>query len=71
MSKINVINLQKQHYNTWLKLYILYSQFYKVDLKDTNMDKTWDWLLNSNHPLQGIIAVKENIPIGFAHFRAM
>lgn len=53
----------------WRALYTGYAAFYKVPMNEGILDRTWAWLLDPAHPLEGLVAVSEGNLVGFAHFR--
>ena len=55
----------------WQALYDGYSTFYKRTLTDEVADTVWGWLNDSDHELEGLIALLDNKPVGLAHFRRM
>src|SRR5690554_5331931 len=54
----------------WRRLYAGYADFYRVEMNDSILASTWSWLLNEDHPLEGLIAVSNDVPVGLAHYRA-
>lgn len=52
----------------WRELYKGYAAFYKVPMTEDILDRTWGWLLDPAHPLEGLVAVLAGKPVGFAHF---
>lgn len=52
----------------WKKLYRAYAAFYKVPMNDDILDRTWAWLQDATHPLEGLVAQSGESIIGFAHF---
>ncbi len=52
--------LKEADFEQWLGLY-----------QETGIQTTWGWLIDSSHPLQGLVAVQEAALVGMAHFRAI
>ena len=63
--------LKEAGFEQWLGLYQVYAEHYRVALTETGIQTTWGWLIDSSHPLQGLVAVQEAALVGMAHFRAM
>jgi GNAT superfamily N-acetyltransferase len=63
--------LKEADFEQWLELYQVYAEHYRVALTETGIQTTWGWLMDSSHPLQGLVAVQEAALVGMAHFRAM
>lgn len=56
----------------WQHLYRQYADFYRVPMDDAILDRTWAWLLNPAHPVEGLVAVQANGALaGLAHYRAV
>src|SRR5690625_6559942 len=53
----------------WQQLYRGYADFYGVPMSSEILSTTWSWLLDPEHPLEGLLAVQDDQPIGLAHFR--
>ena len=68
---IFVRKLDKSDFNSWLDVYRYYAKHYQTELTDNGIATTWDWLMDTQHPLTGIVAESNNELIGLAHFRAM
>ena len=60
-------------YDHWSRLYHGYAEFYKVPMNDEILQTVWGWLHDSEHSLQGFLAVSDQtgIPSGLAHIRSM
>jgi GNAT superfamily N-acetyltransferase len=58
-------------YPAWRPLYAGYAEFYRVEQTEEMADRVWRWLHDSDHELEGLVAVDDaDTPIGLAHFRA-
>ncbi len=53
----------------WRALYKGYATFYQVPMTEDILDRTWAWLHDPAHPLEGLVAVSDGDLVGFAHFR--
>ena len=71
MSKLEMCNIQKKHYEVWIELYHKYAEYYQVDIPKDNFDLTWKWLTSENYPFWGILADVDSKIVGFAHFRSL
>ena len=68
---IFVRKLDKSDFNSWLDVYRYYAKNCQTELTDNGIATTWDWLMDTQHPLTGIVAESNGELIGLAHFRAM
>ena len=71
MSKLEMYDIQKKHYEVWIELYHKYAEYYQVDIPKDNFDLTWKWLTSENYPFWGILADVDSKIVGFAHFRSL
>ena len=71
MSKLEMCDIQKKHYEVWIELYHKYAEYYQVDIPKDNFDLTWKWLTSENYPFWGILADVDSKIVGFAHFRSL
>ena len=56
---------------SWSDLYRAYADFYQSPMSDTILDRSWSWLMDPNHPVEGLVAETEDRRLlGLAHFRA-
>ncbi|WP_323009783.1 GNAT family N-acetyltransferase [Paracoccus sp. (in: a-proteobacteria)] len=54
----------------WRKLYSGYANFYSTPMADDILDRTWAWLLDPAHPLEGLIALTDGGQlVGLVHYR--
>lgn len=54
----------------WRPLYRGYATFYKREITEGILDKTWAWLHDPAHPLEGLVAVASSGElVGLAHYR--
>lgn len=55
----------------WRVLFDGYAAFYRVPMDDATADKVWQWLLDPDHVLEGLLTRNTNgDAIGLAHVRA-
>ncbi|WP_372972373.1 GNAT family N-acetyltransferase [Marinobacter sp.] len=55
----------------WRPLFDGYAEFYKTPVTDEIADQVWDWLLDPDHVLEGLIARDpDGKALGIAHVRA-
>ena len=71
MSKLEMCDIQKKHYEVWIELYHKYAEYYQVDIPKDNFDLTWKWLTIENYPFWGVLADVDSKIVGFAHFRSL
>ncbi|MDT0158458.1 GNAT family N-acetyltransferase [Microbacterium sp. ARD32] len=53
----------------WAALFRGYRDFYELEHDDAVIDTVWGWLLDPAHELNGLVAVRDGIPIALAHWR--
>jgi ribosomal protein S18 acetylase RimI-like enzyme len=57
-------------YASWSVLYSAYAEFYQVTQTKEMRDEVWSWLHNTNHEVNGFIAISnEGVAVGLAHYR--
>lgn len=55
----------------WRELYRQYGEFYQTPMDEDVLDRVWNWLLDTGHPLNAILAIApDNAMAGLAHYRA-
>ena len=70
LSPMTLIRQPKEvDFEQWLEFYQVYAEHYRVALTETGIQTTW--VMDSSHPLQGLVAVQGAALVGMAHFRAM
>jgi GNAT superfamily N-acetyltransferase len=52
----------------WGKLWRGYQSFYKVEIPADVSDLTWGRLLDPSEPVNGLLALQEDQPVGLVHF---
>ena len=68
---IFIRKLDESDFNSWLEVYRYYAEHYQTELTGDGISTTWDWLMDTQHPLTGIVAEDSGELIGLAHYRAM
>lgn len=54
----------------WRALYAAYAAFYRVEQSDEQAERTWGWLLDPEHEVEGLVVVDQNGRVaGLAHVR--
>ncbi|MFF5623834.1 GNAT family N-acetyltransferase [Microbacterium sp. NPDC012755] len=53
----------------WARLFRGYRDFYALEPDESVIDAVWRWLLDDAHEVQGLIAVRDGVPVGLAHWR--
>ncbi|AJC21049.1 GNAT family N-acetyltransferase [Pandoraea pulmonicola] len=67
---ITIRHVRPQDRHAWEPLYRQYADFYRVVVDDTIVQRTWSWLMDPEHPVEGLVAESENGElVGLAHFR--
>jgi GNAT superfamily N-acetyltransferase len=70
-SDIVIITPVEEHRDAWRRLYGGYATFYKRRMTDEIADTVWGWLQDPAHELEGALALKDDVPVGLAHYRRM
>jgi GNAT superfamily N-acetyltransferase len=69
MSGIDIVPLAPRHHAAWEVLFAGYGEFYKVDQTPAMRETVWGWLHDPAQQLNGLIAEREGVPVGLAHWR--
>ena len=64
-------NIQVKDKDEWRELYQGYANFYKVEISKITLDTVWNWLLDQNHELSGLVYEINNKLVAIAHYRRM
>ena len=64
-------NIQIKDKDEWRELYQGYANFYQVEISKITLDKVWNWLLDQNHELSGLVYEINNKLVAIAHYRRM
>ncbi|SHE91698.1 Acetyltransferase (GNAT) family protein [Litoreibacter ascidiaceicola] len=54
---------------SWGALYKGYAAFYGVAQTDDMRDRVWEWLMDSDHEVNGFVAEVDGALVGLAHYR--
>ncbi len=55
--------------DTWAELFAAYRAFYELAEDPTVVDRVWQWLEDPSHESHGLVAVVDDVVVGFAHHR--
>jgi GNAT superfamily N-acetyltransferase len=62
--------LEPGDHDRWRVLYAAYADFYRVEQSDEQAERTWGWLLDPAHEVEGLVVVDEGGHVaGLAHVR--
>ena len=64
-------NIQIKDKDEWRELYQGYANFYKIEISKITLDTVWNWLLDQNHELSGLVYEINNKLVAIAHYRRM
>ena len=64
-------NIEIKDKDEWRELYQGYANFYKVEISKITLDTVWNWLLDQNHELSGLVYEINNKLVAIAHYRRM
>ena len=64
-------NIQIKDKDEWRELYQGYANFYQVEISKITLDTVWNWLLDQNHELSGLVYEINNKLVAIAHYRRM
>ncbi|BDZ37471.1 GNAT family N-acetyltransferase [Microbacterium suwonense] len=53
----------------WMALFRGYRDFYELPHDEAVVETVWGWLMDPAHELNGLVAVRDDAPIGIAHWR--
>lgn len=57
-------------HDRWRTLYAAYAAFYRVEQSDEHAERTWRWLRDPTHPVEGLVVEDEHGSVaGLAHVR--
>jgi len=63
--------IQLKDKKQWKELYKGYANFYKVEMNNKILQTVWNWLLDKNHEVDGLVFEVDDNIVGFAHYRKM
>lgn len=55
--------------DAWAGLFRGYRDFYELPHDEAVFETVWGWLRDSAHELNGLVGVRDGLPIGLAHWR--
>jgi ribosomal protein S18 acetylase RimI-like enzyme len=62
--------LSADDHDRWRQLYAAYADFYRVEQSDEQAERTWGWLRDPGHEVEGLVAVDDTGHVaGLAHVR--
>ena len=62
--------LADRDHDRWRALYAAYAAFYRVEQTDEHAERTWRWLRDPTHPVEGLVVEDEHGSVaGLAHVR--
>ena len=64
-------NIQIKDKDEWRELYQGYANFYQIEISKITLDTVWNWLLDQNHELSGLVYEINNKLVAIAHYRRM
>ena len=66
---IVIRKLNPDDYEKWYPLFEGYCQFYHQSCDQNKGQKIWEWLMNSEHPMEGLVAEgSDGQLLGLAHY---
>ena len=70
MDRWQVRPLTAGDHDRWRALYAAYAAFYRVEQSEEQAERTWGWLLDPAHEVEGLVVVDEDGRVaGLAHVR--
>ena len=61
----------KKDKESWKELYKGYADFYKSPINNKILDTLWNWIMDKNHEVNGIVYVIDGNLAALAHYRGM
>jgi GNAT superfamily N-acetyltransferase len=55
----------------WRRLYEAYAACFDMTMDDRIAGKTWSWLLDPAHPVEGVLARLDGAAVGLMHYRTV
>ncbi|EYR64066.1 acetyltransferase [Actinotalea ferrariae CF5-4] len=56
-------------HDRWRELFVAYGLFYRTRFDDDVLAGVWAWLLDEAHPVRCLVAERDGVVVGFAHYR--
>jgi GNAT superfamily N-acetyltransferase len=67
-----IVPVSTEHRRGWNRLFAAYAAFYRVEQTDRTREIVWQWLVDPDHSLRGLIALDDaGVPAGIAHYRTV
>lgn len=66
--EIQVVPIQQQDYNQWIKYWLAYQDFYKVVLSSTTTQMTWQRFFDADEPVYCAVAKQGEHVLGLVHY---
>lgn len=66
---LNVRTVTAEDAETWAVLYGGYRAFYNLPEDPAAIARTWEWIVNAEHGLVGLVATEDDVPVGLANLR--
>lgn len=66
--EIQIVPIQQQDYNQWIKYWLAYQDFYKVVLSSTTTQMTWQRFFDADEPVYCAVAKQGEHVLGLVHY---
>ena len=66
---INVRTVTVDDAEAWAALYSGYRAFYRLPADEAAVARTWQWVVNGEHGMVGLVATVDDVPVGLANLR--
>ena len=71
MHGFRVRGLTGDDQRVWRQLFDGYAAFYKLEMDDATAQRVWDWLLDPDHPLEGLLVERaDGSVVAMGHVRS-
>jgi predicted acetyltransferase len=60
---VSIRALSVSDYDDWLEVYRVYAEHYQSELTEEGVSTTWNWLMDNENPLTGIIVARGRIEL--------
>lgn len=71
MNDLTIRPVRVEDYEAWDPLYLGYCDFYKVTSTRESRRVAFDWLIDPDEVLEGLVVERDGTLIGLAHYREM
>ncbi len=68
-TQMRVRSVQASDFGAWKALYSGYKQFYAVTPVAGDLRVTFDWILDENHPQNGVVLEDQGVLVGLANYQ--